>query len=130
MSNLHNENIKPRQGVHLMIVDEHIKRMVEREKIIFRKELESVLSAFKKSVAKELKQLKRSLRSTSLNLSDVREFSLLSLNYLDRKINDIDKNNSLEGGGAKLKKPVLVVRKESTKNNIEDEDENDDLFDE
>ena len=53
---------RPATGVHILMLNEHVKRVIEEEKDAFRKEISNVITNFNESVKKLLEKVKKDLK--------------------------------------------------------------------
>jgi hypothetical protein len=58
-----NAGDKPLTGVHIFMLNEHVKRVIEEEKDAFRKEIGNVIANFNESVKHLLEKVKNEVRS-------------------------------------------------------------------
>ena len=65
---------KPKTGVHVYMLDEHIKRKVEIERENFNREIAKTIDNFKKEVAKILKKNSEEIKSIHLSINELTQF--------------------------------------------------------
>lgn len=81
-----NNKTKPRIGVIYLMLDEHIKKMVKQEKVIFKKELNSIVSAFDKTIKSVLKKQAADIKAMNKSIKDLIKFTdrIIDLNELKK----------------------------------------------
>lgn len=92
------EDVKPTQGVHVFMLDEHIKGTIEKEKDRFSKHIQHLIDNFNKTTNHLLESLTKKLDAHSKDIKSVNT-------YIDKII----KHNKLKNP------PVIDLSKKSVK---------------
>ena len=102
---------KPKLGVHYLMIDEHVKKIIDNQKEVFHKELSDLMKSFTKTLKSTVEKNAEEIENLHRIMGDMTKFmyNIIDLNKLIEP--KIDKSNK--------------VNKKRVKPKIEEEDNND-----
>ena len=102
---------KPKLGVHYLMIDEHVKKIIDNQKEVFHKELSDLMKSFTKTLKSTVEKNAEEIENLHRIMGDMTNFmyNIIDLNKLIEP--KIDKSNK--------------VNKKRVKPKIEEEDNND-----
>jgi hypothetical protein len=108
-----NTKNKPRLGVIYFMLDEHVKKTVEKEKEKFKEEMAKMISDFNKSVKTFFKKQEEEIKAINCSISEFKKFMFKTIELNQLEVPKVEKKNE-----KKKAKPKID---ENEEDNIDDD---------